>query len=391
MFARIYAVAFCLILTAASVGADQGSMPKDWRRVSSNGGPGPVGSHSMAYDSGSDRVLLFGGGDGYPTGNGYVWSFDFNADRWERRGPGGGGATVAAYDLESEVVILFPITRSYDFDTDTDRSMYPNPEPQTWHMTDFGPRPSYDFSMAYDAESDRVILFGGEADNYGCRLDTWGYDFNVNTWTLMSPNVTPWVYCPSLAYDSNSDRVILFGGWHHGDGKRLNETWAYDYNTDTWERRYPSRSPPARTGHAMVYDAQWKLVVVFGGEGDLPLGWLNDTWTYDYGADRWEELSLVHSPSRRWNHAMAYDSESNAIILTGGFANAQSINETWAFTATDAAAPSLGWPEGLPAVLLTVVVLLPMVLVGAVALIRRRERRDRSAGEAELWHPNQPR
>jgi hypothetical protein len=38
----------------------------------------------------------------------------------------------------------------------------------------------------------------------------------------------------TMAYDSESDRVILFGGCL---GQTVwNETWAYDYNDNKWEK-----------------------------------------------------------------------------------------------------------------------------------------------------------
>src|SRR3989442_15890746 len=70
-------------------------------------------------------------------------------------------------------------------------------------------------AMAYDSGSDRVILFGGYSSCCGgiALGDTWAYDFNANTWTDMTPAVAPTSRESSaMAYDSQSDRVILFGG-----------------------------------------------------------------------------------------------------------------------------------------------------------------------------------
>ncbi len=82
-------------------------------------------------------------------------------------------------------------------------------------------------AMAYDLRSDRVILFGG-ASTAGYLNDTLGYDFETNTWTNIDPAVKP----PgrayhAMAYDSGSDRVILFSG--SSAAGPLNDTWAYDF------------------------------------------------------------------------------------------------------------------------------------------------------------------
>ena len=74
---------------------------------------------------------------------------------------------------------------------------------------------------AYDAESDRVVLFSGfragAPDN-----ETWTYDFNSNTWTKMEPPTQSLELAQhNLAYDADSSV--------HSD-----ETWAYDLNANTW-------------------------------------------------------------------------------------------------------------------------------------------------------------
>ena len=69
--------------------------------------------------------------------------------------------------------------------------------------------------MAYDAESDRVILFGGDSRPIQFHQgDTWAYDLDTNSWTDMNPATSPAERAlPAMAYDPQSDRVILFGGW----------------------------------------------------------------------------------------------------------------------------------------------------------------------------------
>ncbi len=96
--------------------------------------------------------------------------------------------------------------------------------------------------MAYDAESDRVILSGWRGLD-----DTWAYDFNSNTWTDVSSSVSPSARDNhAMAYDAESDRVILFGGSTGSD-----ETWSYHYPPPT-----PPSGPPqalqATAGNAQV-------------------------------------------------------------------------------------------------------------------------------------------
>src|SRR5207247_11434477 len=89
-----------------------------------------------------------------------------------------------------------------------------------WTNKDPFPKPPmrYCHATAYDAQSDRVILFGGDLAG-GLFSDTWAYDFNTNAWTDMAPGLSPpATLCDAMAYDSESDRVILFGGYWSGRG-----------------------------------------------------------------------------------------------------------------------------------------------------------------------------
>jgi len=52
------------------------------------------------------------------------------------------------------------------------------------------------------------------------------------------------------------------------------------------------------------------------------------TWTYDYDANRWTDLGLSIKPSTRSGHGLAYDSESKAVVLFGGYSFNQ---ETWQY------------------------------------------------------------
>ncbi|MEE8199047.1 MAG: kelch repeat-containing protein [Thermoplasmata archaeon] len=140
------------------------------------------------------------------------------------------------------------------------------------------PSPRVLAGMAYDSESDRVILFGGRLADANDD-ETWAYDFNSNTWTNMNPSVKPLARnYPTMAYDSESDRIVLFGG--QTEGGLSGETWAYDYNTDTWINMAPGAAPSPRSAAGMAYDAESDRIILFagflGGPGGTTFG--DDTW-----------------------------------------------------------------------------------------------------------------
>jgi N-acetylneuraminic acid mutarotase len=187
--------------------------------------------------------------------------------------------------------------------------------------------------MAYDAESDRVILFLGaisEAGNY-FDLDpwseTWTYDFDTDTWTNMEPVEAPYgLRGPRMVYDAESDRMILFGGWEVGNstkGGAFEEVWAYDYNTNTWTKMDPKVSPPGRNYHAMAYDAESDRVILWGGDGPVPVD-VRSVWSYDYNTDLWEELESSGAPAPIAYGAMVYSTAADRIFLYAGL-------EFWSF------------------------------------------------------------
>jgi len=75
-------------------------------------------------------------------------------------------------------------------------------------LPEFGPRPRHHHAMAYDAARDRVVLFGGQADEdvFG---DTWEWDGLSWTPFAAGPHALIW---HAMAYDANRQRTVLFGG-----------------------------------------------------------------------------------------------------------------------------------------------------------------------------------
>ncbi|MHA1961985.1 MAG: Kelch repeat-containing protein [Candidatus Thorarchaeota archaeon] len=179
-------------------------------------------------------------------------------------------------------------------------------------------------AMAYDAESDVVILFGGYegGQHWSTEADTWAYDASADTWTDMAPSsAPPGLGGHAMTYDSKNDRVILFAG---GNTSNIDtgETWAYDHNSNTWINRTPTLSPPPRSGHKLVYDSQSELVILWGGQvwGIYEETYARqDTWTYNYDTNTWTNVTTAESPLRRRFFNMVYDEHADRTILFGGF------------------------------------------------------------------------
>src|SRR5205809_6906899 len=90
-------------------------------------------------------------------------------------------------------------------------------------------------AMTYDTQDDRVILFGGRDQSGGFwPNDTWAYDFSTNTWTNMAPVVSPpATLCDAMSSEERRVGVVLFSGWHL---RQHHDIRAYHCNADNCTR-----------------------------------------------------------------------------------------------------------------------------------------------------------
>lgn len=205
--------------------------------------------------------------------------------------------------------------------------------------------------MAYDAESDRIVLFGGLSGLGGTPTvfaDTWAYDANAGEWTELTPvSGPPGRTTHAMAYDADSDRIVLFGGVGVSEGSfsELGDTWAYDWNDNTWTDMNPAPAPSPRLGHRMAYDAESDLIILLGGHvGSGPsASFLRDLWVYDLDANTWEDVTPSPLPTAANHNGLVYDNRSNRIVAFGGESASGLHDETWVY-----ATPAGAWTRADP-------------------------------------------
>lgn len=190
--------------------------------------------------------------------------------------------------------------------------------------------------MAYDVESDRVILFGGCGSGGRCFDDTWAYDVSTRTWTKMNPAQSPPLLGGPMAYDLQSDRVIMFVGYTNPNnraiGHPLGETWAYDYNSDTWTNTEPAEGPFDRLFAGMAYDVESDRMILFGGwqSPDTSATRLDETWAFDYDTNTWTKMDPEVRPSARSGFGITYHADSDRVLVWGGSARSHRFS-VWAY------------------------------------------------------------
>jgi len=128
---------------------------------------------------------------------------------------------------------------------------------------------------------------------------------------------------PVMVYMDHLGSAVLFGGY--ANQKRLNDSWLWN---GTWTEMNGSVAPSPRSGHAMTYDKEKKVVYLFGGRGNQ--GLLNDIWAFD--GKGWKELKTQNAPIARQSHRIIYDPIQKRVYLFGGSgSNRNSLSDTWAF------------------------------------------------------------
>lgn len=281
-----------------------------WTKLEPGGAEPPRGSGlAMVYEPSSERLFLYGGSAGEVLSD-TTWAYDPVANTWT--------------ELEPSGTLPPPLDGS---------------------------------SMAYDPNTQRLILFGG-FDRFATHAaggwiphntnDTWAYDPVANTWTELRPagTVPPPRLFPTMAYDPAAQKMILFGGEvdvaevseQELESEHcfldVNDTWAYDPIANSWTELQPEGAlPPVRAGHQMVHDSSTGLMIMFGG-GQNGGGVFNDTWAYDPVANTWTELAPSGAlPKARYASAMACDPSSQRVIMFGGsnIDSSKFFDDIWAY------------------------------------------------------------
>ncbi|HUU98481.1 MAG TPA: kelch repeat-containing protein [Phycisphaerae bacterium] len=294
--------------------------------------PSARSGHVMAYDANRQITVLFGGYDGTDYyrdtwhWNGTTWS---EAQLTGKDRPEARSGAMMAYDASREVIVLFGGYNGTDYLDDTweySGTTWSQKEPDPNDPWPHGRRQG---AMAYSG-SGVITLFGGVwlADHIVHWLqDTWEWD--GTDWTEIVLQNKPIARSGhAMAYDSSEDVNVLFGGSTGGD-----ETW--EWNGTIWSETCDDPNcvhPGMRHYHKLSYDSEDSLIVLFGGR--VGVSYYSDTWEYDASTDTWEQQYPEHHPSGRYKHAMAYDWDNEVTVLFGGY-DGDYCDDTWTYNGTD--------------------------------------------------------
>ena len=131
------------------------------------------------------------------------------------------------------------------------------------------PSMRYGAMSAYDPVRNQVVLFGG-SDGTTLNSETYVWNDTTSTWTL-KPTV-PLTSPPparaygAMAFDVTLSKVILFGGVTCCRATAPSPTRGPGMAPAG--QLSPTNSPPSRFDYAMAYEANTSKIVLFGGWDD---------------------------------------------------------------------------------------------------------------------------
>ena len=201
-------------------------------------------------------------------------------------------------------------------------------------------------AITYDSDDDMLVLYGGLATGTPQR-DTWVLCFEPNasvgcaeagTWTRIDTigDAGP-RNALTMAYDSVSHQVLLYGGGGNGTGA-YDTVGIYDPHTKTWRTSANATgpTPPATKFPPFVFDPNRALAVLYTGPGGL--------YTYDVATDAWKLTDVVggptpHPPGSQNSNNLSFDPVDDVYVYEQSGVGAF---ETWELRGDAISTPPVG-------------------------------------------------
>lgn len=226
---------------------------------------------SMAFDPCSGQLILFGGFNSNIFPRFFSDTWNWNGTDWmplfpSITPPPRVDASMA-FDSATGQLILFGGFNSTGFLKDTW-----NWNGINWELLnpDTSPTAREGASMAYDHATGQLILFGGLSKD-GYLNETWKWD--GSNWIQLFPTSPSARFQTSMSFDPVTGRLILFGGCNGSE--YFNDTWIWDGANWT---QLTFDSPSSRSGASMAFYTAAQQLILFGGYNGTNNAYFNDTW-----------------------------------------------------------------------------------------------------------------
>jgi len=318
-----------------------------WSLLTTVGGPpSPREFMPAIYDSAADRMVVFGGMTTTSafTPSAETWTLSLaGTPTWTAQSPAGPLPTArawhaASYDPVHERMI---VVGGNDLDNDfgdvwsLDLTGTMAWTPGLDGVTAIPPREQQ--AQVFDADSNRVVLFGGQGANTDLGDDiAFGVAGLVRTPGLPYPR-----FGQRGSYDPiHHDMIVFGGGYGGGSPGQSNSTLALHLDPHvSWREITPvGPLPPGRLNHVQAFDPTGQRLIIYGGGIDYPdfQPPLGDVWQLDLGdPPSWTPLSPggAIQPGARDFCTAAFDPVRRRLMVFGGRdASGQLPQDFWALS-----------------------------------------------------------
>lgn len=278
-------------------------------------------AHTMVYDSGRDRVIMFGGRQEQVDRNssavflGDTWAWD--GENWTRiespESPSSRHFAGLTYDPDRDRVILFG-GNAFGADGTTIEPLFDTWEldGNQWTRVATGAPTVVKPVLTYDAANDRVVMMGLNQANLTSVMYT--YDGAAHTWTQVTTDKMPTcVNEGHLIYREDTQKLVFVGGLCVAGTPTSEEVFEWD---GTGWVKVTTNSIPRGAGQATAFNPDRKHFVAFGGSTVLS-GAIGSETLMLVGTT-WRGSSLPARPRPRSLAAFASDPDTNTVWMFGG-------------------------------------------------------------------------
>jgi hypothetical protein len=277
--------------------------------------------HALVYDEANKTIVMTGGSTPVDGGQSFtffndLWSFD--GKEWKLMGEAGDHRSGMALTFNSKTNNIISFGGFSGQSSLSDLRMLQggqwktisNPEELT----------AAEPGCVYDADRDRLIVFGGSKGRGEVNSITSEWD--GHEWKKIAATGPAGRQAFAMIYDTKRKKTVLFGGMGNTPNTIYNDTWEYDGHA--WAK-LDSTGPAARMSMGYAYDSKRNLFLIFGGMSAQ--GMLGDTWAWD--GKSWKKLSET-GPAARAMGYIAYDKKRDRLVLFGGRIQwPNDANDTW--------------------------------------------------------------
>ncbi|CAE7420769.1 rngB [Symbiodinium microadriaticum] len=196
--------------------------------------------------------------------------------------------------------------------------------------------------------ADNIRCTGTEVSLRDCIFRGWhlhdcipqeaaGLECESDAWSEYTPAGSPaGRQDASMVWDSEAQSAWMFGGHASNAFLYFADLWRYDWPRRAWTEILPSSegpAPGARWGHAALWDAHSRCMLVFGGRAQVTF--YDDVWQFGSNDSTWRQLPAMAKPSARAYHTAILDPSENAVLVFGGESGSQVLEDLQRYSLAD--------------------------------------------------------